>query len=75
MARASAAAPSRSFGVMVLDLLEREPAVDDLERRGIDRERDRLTGVGEIGADLGQGAGGAHVRREQRDGEPAGQER
>ena len=55
-ALASAAAPSRSFGVILRTSLEREATVDHLERFGIDRGRERLAGVGEIGADLGQRA-------------------
>ncbi len=71
-ASSSAAAPSASFGVISAHLFEREAAVDDLERLGVDGDGERLAGVGEIGADVGEGAGGAHVRREERHAEAGG---
>ena len=69
------AAPCSSSGVILRDLLDRQATVDDLQGVGIHCGGHRLAGVGEVGADVGEGARGAHVGREERQRQTSRRER
>ena len=67
--------PLLQLGCDLPHLLDREAAVDDLQRVGVDGRRERVAGVGEVGAHRCERARRANVGREERYSEAGGRER
>ena len=63
------------LGLDLHDLLDRETPVDHRQRVGVHGHRERLAGARQLGADVGEGARGAHVRRHEGHAEAGGDRR